>query len=595
MNKKYREYILIAVLYLLITLLFTYPLVLNFTTHIPGNGGDGPHFLWNLWKTKDAVLNFHHLYKTNHIFYPIGTNLITHTYAPIIGILSIPLSIFLSNVTTYNTLVILAFVLNGVGAFALIKYLTHSTVPSFLGGMIFAFSPNFFGHLLGHFDMLWGGWLPLFILFFLKMMKETRVHNLIFSCIFFLATFLTSYYYAVFLALFVGLFIIFSACSTYEIVLQKSFWKPLLGFSIITTIFLSPFLTLYFREVLAHSYVNISSLHSSHFTSGDLLDFIVPSRMNKFYQYLLPDFISMFKTYRISERNIFIGYSILTMALFAVFNKRIVYPRKYLWVACFTFFTIFFFFYKLSINNSTHFNLFNADLSIPLVFGLYKKVPVLNNLRTPVRCDILVVLSIAVLSSFTINYYFHKVKHSHLKAVLTAAILVVVLLEYLPTPYPLYQLPFSPLLARIKNDPADCTVLEIPIGISDGLRNLYHDRNSTHMYHQTLHGKKMFGGYVARLPERVFRYFRREPVIMATIHLQKFPRMGGFGDSKGTGEDFVRRYGLKYVIVNKKELSNQAHENVMRWIKHTFNISESWHDRDIQLMQISGESNPGTS
>lgn len=395
MKKKHQEYTLITVLYLLITLSFTYPLILNFTTHIPGKGGDGPHFLWNLWKVQDSILNFHNFYKTDHIFYPIGTNLITHTYAPIVGIFSIPFSLFVNNVATYNILVICAFVLNGLGCYALIKYLTGSTVSSFLGGVIFAFSPNFFGHLLGHFDMLWGGFMPLFILFFLKMTRDPRWGNVIFSSVFFLLTFLTSYYYAVFLVLLVTLFVVYSACTDYKSILQKSFWKPILTFSIITTMLLSPFLTLYFQEVKTHDYIDVSALPPIHFTSADLLDFIVPTNMNLFYQNFFSELVATFKTQRISERNIFIGYSILAFTLFAIFNRRIEIPRKYFWVTCFVFFVVFACGAELSINNSTKFRLFNTDFSVPLVYGAYQKIPLLNNLRTPVRCDILVVLSIS--------------------------------------------------------------------------------------------------------------------------------------------------------------------------------------------------------
>ncbi|MBW2195035.1 MAG: hypothetical protein JRF37_05495 [Deltaproteobacteria bacterium] len=365
------------------------------------------------------------------------------------------------------------------------------------------------------------------------------------------------------------------------------------AFSIITTILLSPFLTLYFQEVAAHSYIDTSSLHSSHFTSADVLDFVVPTRMNQFYHHFFSELVATFKTQRISERNLFFGYSILALTLFTIFNKRIESPRKHFWVACFVFFIVFSCGVELSINNSTRFRLFNTDFSIPLFYGVYRKIPVLNGLRTPVRSDILIVLCVAVLSSFSINYYLQKARSHRTKAVMTAVILVVFLIEYLPTPYPLYKLPFSPILNNVKNDPADCTVLEIPIGISDGFRNLYHDSNSTHMYHQTLHGKRMFGGYVARLPEHVFRYFQKEPVIATTIYLQRTRHARTFKGNKSIGSDFARRYGLKYIIINKKDLTTETYQSIMRWVEQIFDISESWHDSDICLLRVANEPNLG--
>jgi len=43
--------------YLGITLVFTYPLVLNFSSHIPGDGGDGLLYFWNLWWLKKALFS----------------------------------------------------------------------------------------------------------------------------------------------------------------------------------------------------------------------------------------------------------------------------------------------------------------------------------------------------------------------------------------------------------------------------------------------------------------------------------------------------------------------------------------------------------
>ncbi|MGB9299253.1 MAG: hypothetical protein WCD51_01535, partial [Anaerolineae bacterium] len=45
--------------YLLLTVFLTYPLVLHFTTHVPGDGSDDPALAWNLWWVKHAIVDLH--------------------------------------------------------------------------------------------------------------------------------------------------------------------------------------------------------------------------------------------------------------------------------------------------------------------------------------------------------------------------------------------------------------------------------------------------------------------------------------------------------------------------------------------------------
>ena len=134
------------------------------------------------------------------------------------------------------------------------------------------------------------------------MTRDPRRGNVILSSVFFVFTYLTSYYYAVFLVLLVALFMAFTACTNYKSLLQKSFWKPIFAFSIITTTLLSPFLVLYFQEVRAHDYMDVSSLDPVHFTSADLLDFVVPTRMSQFYHNFFGHLVAVFEAQRISER-----------------------------------------------------------------------------------------------------------------------------------------------------------------------------------------------------------------------------------------------------------------------------------------------------
>ena len=74
---KNKSLILISVLYLLLTLFLTFPLVLHLTTHIPGVSEDGPIHVWHLWWLKYSLFNLHSSpIVTNYVFWPQVVNTI---------------------------------------------------------------------------------------------------------------------------------------------------------------------------------------------------------------------------------------------------------------------------------------------------------------------------------------------------------------------------------------------------------------------------------------------------------------------------------------------------------------------------------------
>src|SRR5512147_3039106 len=82
-------YALIA--YLVLAIVLTYPLVLNFATHITGDGSDDPALAWNLWWVPYSIINLGRspIY-TDYMFYPIGLNLAFYTLTYLNAFLSIP-------------------------------------------------------------------------------------------------------------------------------------------------------------------------------------------------------------------------------------------------------------------------------------------------------------------------------------------------------------------------------------------------------------------------------------------------------------------------------------------------------------------------
>jgi hypothetical protein len=127
--------------YLVMFCIYTYPLLLDFSTHFFADQGDGLQNVWNIWWVNKAVTQMHQLpWQTSYLHYPNGVSLLGSTLNPFNGFMGIVLLPFLTLIETHNFIVIFSFVLGGVTAFWLAYYLTESYWSSIVAGFIFTFS-----------------------------------------------------------------------------------------------------------------------------------------------------------------------------------------------------------------------------------------------------------------------------------------------------------------------------------------------------------------------------------------------------------------------------------------------------------------------
>ena len=92
--------------YLVVSLIFTYPLVLNLTTHVPGEvAGDVPVYIWNLWWMQQALSTGISPLFCDYIFAPYGVSLAFHAFVFLKAFVAIPLQYFFTAWTAYNILI----------------------------------------------------------------------------------------------------------------------------------------------------------------------------------------------------------------------------------------------------------------------------------------------------------------------------------------------------------------------------------------------------------------------------------------------------------------------------------------------------------
>ncbi|WP_298816423.1 hypothetical protein [Chloroflexus sp.] len=159
-----------------LTVFWTWPLVFNLTTVVPGHGVDPLFQMWTLAWDAHALLNHPTRVWDAPIFFPYATTLAYSDHHLPLALLMLPILACGQVVLAYNLLVMLSFALSGWSVFLLTRNLliedtgkSAATLGALLAGSLFAFSTYRMAHI-GHLQMLQMAWLPL-ALFWLRQMS----------------------------------------------------------------------------------------------------------------------------------------------------------------------------------------------------------------------------------------------------------------------------------------------------------------------------------------------------------------------------------------------------------------------------------------
>jgi len=190
--------------YVLMAILATFPTIGSLTTRVLGHPeGDVWKHMWGLWWIRDS-------WERLHVF-PVHTTLMNYPLPadfffadPVNAILSIPLQSIWSLGTTYNLLLLFSLWLGGMGAYLLANHFVRSRAAAFIAGAIYGFSAYLLAYSVGSgvTETVQVGWIPLYILFFIRTWEESRWHNPVLAGLFFFLTTFACWYYGMFTLVF---------------------------------------------------------------------------------------------------------------------------------------------------------------------------------------------------------------------------------------------------------------------------------------------------------------------------------------------------------------------------------------------------------
>ena len=205
--------LLILFLYFLVFVFMTYPLIIRFTSAIPGNGGDQYLMTWFFWEFYHYVFVLHKFpYFTHMVYYPFGVPLYVTTDMPVNSFIASVIYYFSHNLLlAFNIIFLLSSLLNGYFAYLLANDVLKNRTASFFAGLIFAFSPVLIEQMRWGDINIWSCYgIPLYILFFNRLYKEPKAKNAIGAAAgLFLATYAGFYEFTAMLLVYSLFFIVY--------------------------------------------------------------------------------------------------------------------------------------------------------------------------------------------------------------------------------------------------------------------------------------------------------------------------------------------------------------------------------------------------
>ena len=132
-----------------------------------------------------------------------------------------------------------------------------------------------------------------------------------------------------------------------------------------------------------------------------------------------------------------------------------------------------------------------------------------------------------------------------------AAIGGVLLFELMPAPRTLYSAEIPSLYRTIAADPRPVRIVELPFGVRDGL-SAAGNFSSHYQYYQTLHGKRLMGGYLSRISKKRLEEVRSQPTLDALLTFSEGGQLSPEHEAriKARAPIFLARSNLGYVVIN---------------------------------------------
>jgi len=458
-------------------LIFFWPTLRFFSTSLIGPAEDNMFFYWALWHGSESFLNPAFSFMHTHlIYYPEGISLYFCNYYYYGVFITFFLRGFFTLPLIHNLLIFHTFVVAGLGAFCLIRYLTADFKASLLGGFVFAFNPSHFAHSLHHLTIASIQFIPFFALFFIKTAREKNKTNIFLAALFMTLNALCDWNYLVYDLVFVllgSLYLLWRRRANAWEALKRIVWIPALAF-----LFLAPLIIPMISAAIGRTFFKILPGHDIYV--ADFFGFFVPHPYHLFSANSLIQRINNALTGNNWEKTAYLG----------IFNLLLIgFAARHIWKQAGKYFLGLLTFMILAMGVAPHF--LGRSLPLPMPYRLIQALPFFSQARNPSRIIVYAYLFLAILTAFSLHHFLSGMQSKVRGQMAWAAILLLVFLDFYAADKAVTPVVLPPCYAVIQKDLAgNFGILELP---RDSAR---------YMMYQTMHGIPSVQGYMGRRFEK---------------------------------------------------------------------------------------------
>lgn|GEM_PF-1252286 len=587
------------VLFALLTIVFTYPIIFQFASAVPGRGvEDRLQNLWNFWWIRHALENWQNPYLTDLLFFPYYQSpnpplpLYFHTLQLFNGVITLPLQRLWGLAAAYNGVVLFATWLSGLGTYWLVRKLGGSRVGGIVAGAVFAFAPirlNAINESITNIQST--EFLPLYAFFLHSAFFEPRYDSQFWSllnkkmvlgavisltfCIY------TDWYNTIYLLAYSLLFYLWKSYSGLKFprnLLHQFAFQALIGGS--TFLLVSPLLLPSITNLSNPAFRTVLGYDREVNGSTTLDKFLLPISLS-------PDFKTTVLSYTALVMAV-IG----VVALFPLKNYKGWLSRStgFYWATVTLAAVIMSLGPELRLSNE-------ANTGLPLPYALFRLLPAVSITRAPGRFIILAMLGVSVLSGLAIDwlllwkglaFLIKRPKLAPVARIFLPLFIIGLLTLEVWRPLITFEVKPNPFMQTITREQEAGNLLELPI-----TRHYNHDH--FRMYNQITHGRAIVGGYLSRpvidpyrspdspfqpVADLVLRGKRQpEDIIPATTNAEDL-------------DNLVALYNFHYILIYPKEYAADTYQRdgVITLIEQHYGVQQLiYKDSEMLVYQVPQE------
>ena len=538
---------------LLLAVVWGWPIASRLATTIPGTSRDHDvaTMVWNVGWVQQALETGHPLLTTRSVLLPFGADLRLHTYGVFPALVVSPVSWSAGAVPAFNVMLLATIALNGIFAYLLFRNLPTRPAAA----------------LIASATLMLGG----------SVLDQMRVGRPIYASLWIvcgallLARLMTARP-SVLLGAAIGTIVVAALFTDFQMLLYVALWLAMLAawtlwrewridrarlvaVTIALVIATVPFVTIF--------YPTLSGASAAGVAAPSPAEAVVYSY--RWWDYLTPSVIPRALG----------GYE-LALALIAgvVFARRD--PRLRFWLLGAAVLLL------LALGPTLKFT------GIPLPFALLSFWPPLEQYRTPARLTIPAVIGLAAVAALLMDSALQRLRPGVVAVVVIGALAIRSVLAAVQHPLQVQEFPRYDTYRQLAAENRAAPVIEVPFGIRSGLDQIG-DGGEVLQFYQHVHRRPILNAMVARLPLRVFAYYRAHPSLLL---LAGEPVAVSDDELRRDFDDVLDLTRADVVLVHRSLMTPDFVSRVERFLDGTNRLTRAAVERDLVVYRAKGGLRP---